>query len=164
MIIIVAILSTKSVQNFKMKRPRRNRNFRKKKQNRKYKNNRPNIPVEDTFKFPPLENIDSERPEIEPNVVFGPYKSVDDYLKIQYDLFLEDFMRPLREGIQKYKNKMMSDVQNAFAEKYDGIYIHRSVFIKENGNSYCCVIHSNGFRQINWNASSTNLLFFLCKY
>ena len=44
----------------------------------------------------------SEKVYLRPNIVCGGYKSWDHYFDIQFRLLREDFVRPLREGIEAY--------------------------------------------------------------
>jgi hypothetical protein len=42
----------------------------------------------------------AEPPFLRPNIVDGPYEDVEQYLDVQFRLLREDFVRPLREGVQ----------------------------------------------------------------
>ena len=50
-------------------------------------------------------------PFLRPNVVTGRYPDVDAYLDIQFRLLREDFFRPLREGLQEFKNQVEGKAQ-----------------------------------------------------
>ncbi|XP_059472673.1 NFX1-type zinc finger-containing protein 1-like [Neocloeon triangulifer] len=51
--------------------------------------------------YPTFEDvINPQRPFLRPNVINGPYFDVEHYLDTQYRLLREDFVRPLREGVQ----------------------------------------------------------------
>ena len=54
--------------------------------------------------LPSLTEVHSNDDKIylRPNVLKGPYNSWDHYLDVQYRLLREDFVRPLRHGIQHY--------------------------------------------------------------
>jgi hypothetical protein len=49
-----------------------------------------------------------EQPFVRPNLVHGAYTSVDHYLDVQFRLLHEDFLRPMREGIVEYVQKLES--------------------------------------------------------
>ncbi|XP_059472573.1 NFX1-type zinc finger-containing protein 1-like [Neocloeon triangulifer] len=51
--------------------------------------------------YPTYEDIvNPEKPFLRPNVIDGAYFNVDHYLDVQFRLLREDFVRPLREGVQ----------------------------------------------------------------
>ncbi|XP_059472037.1 NFX1-type zinc finger-containing protein 1-like [Neocloeon triangulifer] len=51
--------------------------------------------------YPTFEDVvNPQRPFLRPNVINGPYFDVEHYLDTQYRLLREDFVRPLREGVQ----------------------------------------------------------------
>jgi hypothetical protein len=56
--------------------------------------------------IPTSEDIFSEKQVfVIPNLIQGAYTSVDHYLDVQFRLFHEDFLCPLREGIVEYVQK-----------------------------------------------------------
>ncbi|CAH1988519.1 unnamed protein product [Acanthoscelides obtectus] len=77
------------------------------------------------------------RPSIAPNKIKGPYSSVENYLKIQYDLLREDFIGPLRQDLAALC-KDRDTVQN--------IYFHNVKFlrkgIKQDSTCHCVKILS----------------------
>jgi hypothetical protein len=50
----------------------------------------------------------AEPPFLRPNIVDGPYEDVEHYLDVQFRLLREDFVRPLREGVQDIMNNTNS--------------------------------------------------------
>jgi hypothetical protein len=51
--------------------------------------------------YPSPEEVLSAKPAfLRPNIVDGPYLDVEHYLDVQFRLLREDFVRPLREGVQ----------------------------------------------------------------
>ncbi|KAI8514834.1 NFX1-type zinc finger-containing protein 1 [Branchiostoma belcheri] len=53
--------------------------------------------------FPTPEEVRAgTQPYLRPNLVIGPYRNLEHYLDVQYRLYREDFVAPLREGIQEY--------------------------------------------------------------
>lgn len=51
-----------------------------------------------------------EQPFVRPNVVHGGYAGgIDHYLDVQFRLMREDFVRPLRDGIQEYTDRYQSE-------------------------------------------------------
>ncbi|XP_059483772.1 NFX1-type zinc finger-containing protein 1-like [Neocloeon triangulifer] len=65
-----------------------------------------NLIMEDTdYKkisvFPTFgELVESKEVKLKPNIIQGPYKSIQQYLDIHFRLFREDFVSPFRKGIQ----------------------------------------------------------------
>uniref|UniRef100_A0A0P4VWJ6 RZ-type domain-containing protein n=1 Tax=Scylla olivacea TaxID=85551 RepID=A0A0P4VWJ6_SCYOL len=53
----------------------------------------------------PLDIIDTKRPFLRRNVVKGHYTDGQHYLDVQFRLLREDFVRPLREGINQFRSK-----------------------------------------------------------
>lgn len=45
----------------------------------------------------------AEKPFLRPNIVYGPFRSVEQYLDINFRLLREDFLQPLRKGLQEFK-------------------------------------------------------------
>ncbi|XP_063233033.1 NFX1-type zinc finger-containing protein 1-like isoform X1 [Bacillus rossius redtenbacheri] len=55
--------------------------------------------------YPNIQDIfpeNDQAPFIRPNIVKGSYINVEHYLDVQFRLLREDFVKPLREGIQEY--------------------------------------------------------------
>lgn len=51
--------------------------------------------------YPSAEDVlCAKRPFLRPNIVKGPYLDVEQYLDVQFRLLREDFLRPLRDGVQ----------------------------------------------------------------
>ncbi|KAK9882468.1 hypothetical protein WA026_021501 [Henosepilachna vigintioctopunctata] len=58
------------------------------------------------------ELINDTKTFLRKNVVQGPYRDVEHYLDVQYRLLREDFVRPLKEGIQSYLGGSKARIQN----------------------------------------------------
>ena len=55
--------------------------------------------------IPSLDEITSKKPTfLIKNIINGAYKSVEQYLDIHFRLLREDFLRPLREGINEFRD------------------------------------------------------------
>jgi hypothetical protein len=54
------------------------------------------------------EVLSTKPPFLRPNIIDGPYFDVEHYLDVQFRLLREDFVRPLREGIQDIVNNTHS--------------------------------------------------------
>ena len=111
------------------------------------------VDIEDHTPEPPKQFVDvdilPDRDEVHskdegvylrPNIVKGRYKNWDHYLDIQYRLLREDFLRPLRHGIQQYSSRSgkMQDLRI-----YSGVRVLNPV----------CLFTGIGF-QIQFNASN----------
>ncbi|CAH1102677.1 unnamed protein product [Psylliodes chrysocephalus] len=49
---------------------------------------------------------------LRPNVIKGPYRDIEHYLDVQYRLYREDFVQPLRNGICKYLEDPKTKLEN----------------------------------------------------
>jgi len=101
--------------------------------------------------------VDSSTVSLRKNRIIGPYESSQEYLDIQFRLLLEDFLRPLRDGVQivNYKNR----------EKYLIDRLFRGVSVKVSSSEAECKeksgrsfygnieipIDSNHLRNVDWN-------------
>ncbi|XP_060877240.1 NFX1-type zinc finger-containing protein 1-like [Metopolophium dirhodum] len=54
--------------------------------------------------YPTAIDLEFGEPFLRPNISKGTYQNVEHYLDVQFRLLREDFIAPLREGIQFYKN------------------------------------------------------------
>lgn len=88
---------------------------------------------------------------LRPNVINGAYRSWDHYLDVQYRLLREDFLRPLRHGIQHYRTsgsmKKSQDIR-----MYEHVNVLNPVCLL---NGICFQIHfdSSKFGRVNWEYS-----------
>lgn len=78
--------------------------------------------------YPVPADIISNKIILSPNIINGSYDNVDHYLDVQFRLLREDFIAPLREGIQYYKtmNEFNQDVK-----KIPNIHMYFGVKMKE---------------------------------
>lgn len=77
--------------------------------------------------YPTTDDLEDERPFLRRNISKGAYQSVEHYLDVQFRLLREDFIAPLREGIQFYKKMMIDQQQNQFKKKVNNIRVYRNV-------------------------------------
>jgi len=56
--------------------------------------------------YPTLNDLQIEELYLHPNIIKGPYRNVEHYLDVHFKLLREDFIAPLRNGIQSYKDKI----------------------------------------------------------
>lgn len=63
--------------------------------------------------YPTITDITSKKVILNPNIMKGSYVNVEHYLNVQFRLLHEDFIAPMREGIQLYKTmkELKHDVQ-----------------------------------------------------
>ncbi|XP_078484290.1 NFX1-type zinc finger-containing protein 1-like [Ciona intestinalis] len=137
---------------------------RKDKVFRQLKDNFRNLSV-----FPTTEDIKvTSRPFLKENRIDAPYDSVDDYLDVQLRLLREDFVRPLREGIQNY-HKLGKDPTSYQISKLDGIRVYQNVRVQfqepsERGMQYQIHFDPRMVHRVDWENSkrfmSGNLLCF----
>lgn len=65
--------------------------------------------------FPTLRDIQEKNPFLRKNIISGGYRDLDTYLDVQFRLLREDFVRPLRRGIETLKEGLklgIGKVQN----------------------------------------------------
>lgn len=76
--------------------------------------------------YPTLEDLQGSGSDLKPNIVNGKFPSVDHYLEVHMSLLKEDFIIPLRQGIQKLMKKSQSSPPD---EPYtgDNIRVHQCV-------------------------------------
>jgi hypothetical protein len=65
------------------------------------------------------------QPYLRKNIVQGAYQNLDHYLDVQFRLLREDFLRPLREGINNLVNHGIDQQQGLFKD----IRVYRDVKI-----------------------------------
>lgn len=78
--------------------------------------------------YPISADILSNKILLSPTIMNGSYDNVDHYLDVQFRLLREDFIAPLREGIQYYKTM---NEHNRDVKKIPNIHMYFGVKIKE---------------------------------
>ena len=82
--------------------------------------------IDDRHILPPLEGLVScDRPNVQSNIIKGPYNNWKHYLETQYQLMREDFLSPLRKGICNLGGRLDSN------EKEENLYAYNNVKIRE---------------------------------
>ncbi|EFA00122.1 NFX1-type zinc finger-containing protein 1 [Tribolium castaneum] len=84
--------------------------------------------------YPTPAEIVGGRGFLRENIVKGPYQSVNHYLDVQFRLLREDFVGPLRDGINNYRSSRPSN-------EIENVKIHKDVyFLKtETINEFYCL-------------------------
>ncbi|XP_068709592.1 NFX1-type zinc finger-containing protein 1-like [Montipora foliosa] len=107
------------------------------------------------------EIITDQRPFLRPNKVEGRYDNKEQYLDVQFRLLREDFVKPLRDGIQqlwvKGKHRTRKEDQSLDVRVYDNVEVLNSVF-KSNGVAYQIRFDVSKFRGVQWE-NSKRLIF-----
>ena len=107
--------------------------------------------------------ITDERPFLRPNKIDGPYDNTQHYLDVQFRLLREDFVKPLRDGIQKFKLLMgkhptpKDDESMQDVRVYDNVEIRQPVFTS-NGTVYQIKFDISKFHSVQWE-NSKRLIF-----
>ncbi|CAH1781587.1 unnamed protein product [Owenia fusiformis] len=92
-----------------------------------YENEAPPDDFRDISIFPTQNDIYlNERPFLRVNKARGAYQDIDHYLDVQFRLLREDFVKPLRDGIEEYKHQRTSLKQ----KKLQDIRMYQRVFIR----------------------------------
>ena len=102
-----------------------------------------------------------ERPFLRENKVIGRYDNKEHYLDVQFRLLREDFLRPLRDGIQQLV--AMGDQRNNRKHHLDDIRVYDNVRIlspvfTSNGIAYKVRFDVSWFRGVQWE-NSKRLIF-----
>ncbi|KXJ79964.1 hypothetical protein RP20_CCG027365 [Aedes albopictus] len=92
----------------------------------------PSSSVKNWSIYPTLEELKGPGAELKPNIVSGKFPSVDHYLEVHLNLLKEDFMIPLREGIEAYVTHNKSGSDKPFYG--DNIRVHECVKLLLPGN------------------------------
>ena len=112
---------------------------------------------------PTLKELQSgERPFLRKNIKKGRYEDAEHYLDVQFRLYREDFIAPLREGIQEVVNKVPRKERNQNLKLYHNVRIVGKELTKS-GIVHKVNFESKKFRFTNW-YQSKRLIFgsFLC--
>jgi hypothetical protein len=86
----------------------------------------------------------------------GSYDNSDHYLDIHFRLFREDFLGPLRDGIQTYLSK--SSIKNTDVRVYENVHSLGPKLISRNGMVYGLRLDKKKFGKIQW-ANSRRLIY-----
>ncbi|XP_001949970.2 NFX1-type zinc finger-containing protein 1 [Acyrthosiphon pisum] len=70
---------------------------------------------------------------LRPNISKGAYQNVEHYLDVQFRLLREDFIAPLREGIQFYKETINDERQHQRRKKINNIRIYCDIEFEKKG-------------------------------
>lgn len=104
--------------------------------------------------YPTASDLESEKPFLRPNISKGAYHDVEHYLDVQFRLLREDFVAPLREGIQLYRD-MINNKQSK-KKKINNIRIYKDVMFEKKGefvrdkNGYMINFNRKNKLNINW--------------
>ncbi|XP_067035451.1 NFX1-type zinc finger-containing protein 1-like isoform X3 [Acropora muricata] len=105
--------------------------------------------------------ITDERPFLRPNKIDGPYDNTQHYLDVQFRLLREDFVKPLRDGIQTLlvmgKHRTPKDERLLDVRVYDNVEIGQPIF-NSNGIAYQIKFDISKFHRVQWE-NSKRLIF-----
>ncbi|XP_060856237.1 NFX1-type zinc finger-containing protein 1-like [Metopolophium dirhodum] len=106
--------------------------------------------------YPTAIDLEHGEPFLRPNISKGAYQNVEHYLDVQFRLLREDFIAPLREGIQFYKESINDHHQLQRRKKINNIRIYRDVEFLKKGEfvrdkyGYMITFDKNKKLKINW--------------
>ena len=107
------------------------------------------------------EIITDQRPFLRPNKVEGGYDNKEQYLDVQFRLLREDFVKPLRDGIQQLwvmgKHRARKDDRFLDVRVYDNVEVLNPVFTSK-GVAYQIRFDVSKFRGVQWE-NSKRLIF-----
>ncbi|XP_027846821.2 NFX1-type zinc finger-containing protein 1-like [Aphis gossypii] len=84
--------------------------------------------------YPTSIDLEYGEPFLRPNIYKGVYQNVEHYLDVQFRLLREDFISPLREGIQFYKDIINDQRQHQRRKKINNIRIYNNVKFEKKGD------------------------------
>lgn len=76
--------------------------------------------------LPTVEDLKRVNPFIRRNIVQGKYNDVDHYLDVQFRLFREDYISPLREGIRDY-HKELEEMKYIYSHRFKTVFVYKNV-------------------------------------
>ncbi|ODM88663.1 NFX1-type zinc finger-containing protein 1 [Orchesella cincta] len=115
------------------------------------------------------ELLEDKRPFLRPNKIKGAYDSPEHYLDVQFRLLREDFVQPLRKGVEHFlenkgeylkttgKKKFKNQQQDASVRIYTRVEFNRVEKSRDNGNVYFFNLPQEMVKKVNW-AKSKKLL------
>jgi len=83
--------------------------------------------------YPTAIDLEFGEPFLRPNISKGAYQNVEHYLDVQFRLLREDFIAPLREGIQFYKETINGERQHQRRKKINNIRIYGDIEFEKKG-------------------------------
>jgi len=83
--------------------------------------------------YPTAMDLEFGEPFLRPNISKGAYQNVEHYLDVQFRLLREDFIAPLREGIQFYKDAINNQRHHQRRKKINNIRIYGDVEFEKKG-------------------------------
>lgn len=109
-----------------------------------------NIPI-----LPTKEDLMNKKPFLRPNIVCGHYHDIKHYLDVQFRLLREDYIRPLRDSIESYKESQV----NPSRRKLRNYHVYNDVHIIYPYNTEGGIVHLISFdvkpySHIHWNNSN----------
>ena len=102
---------------------------------------------------PTLEEMTAlKTPFLRPNIKKGSYDNLEHYLDVQFRLFREDFVAPLREGIQEVTDNIPADKRIHKVKLYHNVEIVSKQYTKS-GITHEIKFDVSRLSQTNWSAS-----------
>lgn len=106
--------------------------------------------------FPTADDFEDNKPFLRPNILKGVYQNVEHYLDVQFRLLREDFIAPLREGINLYIENKKNKEPKQHKKKISNIRIYHNVKFETKGqfvqDQFGYVINFNKLK-LNWETS-----------
>ncbi|XP_050443204.1 NFX1-type zinc finger-containing protein 1-like [Adelges cooleyi] len=106
--------------------------------------------------YPSPIDLEDENPFLRPNILKGVYQDVEHYLDVQFRLLREDFIGPLREGIQFYKENIRDKKSNETRKRIYNIRVYQNVEFVDNGkfvqdkSGFILNFNKNKKLRVNW--------------
>ncbi|CAF1207828.1 unnamed protein product [Adineta steineri] len=94
------------------------------------------------------EILSEQKPNLRGNIVNGTYESPEQYLDIHFRLLREDFVGPLRDGIQQYISKLPG--KNSNLRIYENVRLLGSKLNRQNELVYEILLDSTTASRIHW--------------
>ncbi|CAF0975352.1 unnamed protein product [Rotaria sordida] len=97
------------------------------------------------------EILSEQQTYLRKNIVDGVYENAEQYLDIHFRLLREDFVGPLRDGIQQYLSKIKG--KNYNIRIYENVHLYGSRLTPQNGIVYDLLLDSKIASRIYWSNS-----------
>uniref|UniRef100_A0ABM0N1E6 NFX1-type zinc finger-containing protein 1-like n=1 Tax=Saccoglossus kowalevskii TaxID=10224 RepID=A0ABM0N1E6_SACKO len=108
--------------------------------------------------FPTSSDIRANvEPFLRPNIAIGPFRDTEHYLDVHFRLLREDFIQPLRKGIQEYlsqqshprkKHSRLTDIR-----VYEEVFILSPMCRDFDGICHMVQFHNGCLKRIRWKSS-----------
>ena len=104
------------------------------------------------------ELLPNYKPFLRPSIIVDSYNDLDHYLDVQYRLYREDFISPLREGLDEFMNFIDKPIRRGQNPRFQDIRAYKNVSIlgpvsRSNGLNHMLEFDMSNLRRVQWEFS-----------